>query len=519
MTGVSPFVRRLLARRHVIYVAALAALLVTVLIGGDVPALSAGALFVAVAVVWSAEFQSRAIRRVGSDRERILETQRVVRSVARRLAEQDTALERLRTVAEQGRAAAEASAVATRHAGGDDRRVGGNERRVGGNERPGTPDGQRPRVLFVTSNGSGMGHLTRLLAIARAGDEDFESHFLSLSTAAEIAARRGRPTVYVESQAVSGLSWGEWNRRFASVMREQLRRISPSAVVFDGIQIFRGVHEATAEFGIPLVWVCRGLWKDAVPRDQLRAWRDVAQAVILPAERPLVPDHVASPLGDEDAGLHVVAPIVGVRRSEVLSRTTAIDELGLEEGKKHVLVQLGSGALGSRSDLERAVVDAVTALGADWEPVVFRSPLSAETRGPDGIRTVREYPMSVFLDAFEFSVTSAGYNTVHENLRHGQPAVYVADANMLADDQQLRATRAAEAGLGLVVRRRDEIAAAIRTLSEAGERSRMTARLSEVSADDGARAAARRIAGAIADNRAWKGLRQKTYDPVGEWRS
>lgn len=505
MTGATSLMRRLIAGRHAVYVAALAVLLVAMLTAGDLMAVIAGALFVVVAVVWSAEFQSRAIRRAGTDRERILELQRSVRSMAYQVAEQGIVLERLMTVAEQGRAAAEAQS--------------GVPRRAGLDETPAPADGEGgPRVLFVTSNGSGMGHLTRLLAIARAGGNDFESHFLSLSTAAEIAALRGYPTVYVESQTASGLSWAEWNRRFASVMREQIRRISPSAVVFDGIQIFRGIHEATAESEIPLVWVCRGLWKDDVPRNQLRAWRDVADAVIVPTERPLVTDEVASPLGDNGATLHLVDPIVMTRRSEVLSRAAAIDRLGLDEATKYVLVQLGSGALGSRNDLERAAVDAVTALGAGWEPVVFRSPLSTEATDQDGVRTVCEYPMSRFLDAFEFSVTSAGYNTVHENIRHGQPAVYLADTNMLADDQLLRASAVADAGFGLAAHRRDEIAATVRTLAEPGERSRMTARMTDAGTSDGASSAAGTIAELAARRTARKGLLQKVYDPTGEWR-
>ena len=43
------------------------------------------------------------------------------------------------------------------------------------------PPGERHRVLFVTSNGTGLGHLTRTMAIARRLDERFQPLILTLS--------------------------------------------------------------------------------------------------------------------------------------------------------------------------------------------------------------------------------------------------------------------------------------------------------------------------------------------------
>jgi predicted glycosyltransferase len=42
----------------------------------------------------------------------------------------------------------------------------------------------RARVMFVSSNGTGLGHLTRSMAIARRLDREIEPLFVTLSRAA-----------------------------------------------------------------------------------------------------------------------------------------------------------------------------------------------------------------------------------------------------------------------------------------------------------------------------------------------
>ena len=58
-----------------------------------------------------------------------------------------------------------------------------------GRARPAGP----PRILFATSNGTGLGHLNRAMAIARRLPDDHESSFFTLSGAAPVVAARGLP--------------------------------------------------------------------------------------------------------------------------------------------------------------------------------------------------------------------------------------------------------------------------------------------------------------------------------------
>ena len=60
------------------------------------------------------------------------------------------------------------------------------------------------RVLFTTSNGTGLGHLTRSMAIARRLPEKVEPLFLTLSAAAPVVEGMGFPVEYVASYGNPG---------------------------------------------------------------------------------------------------------------------------------------------------------------------------------------------------------------------------------------------------------------------------------------------------------------------------
>ena len=57
------------------------------------------------------------------------------------------------------------------------------------------------RILFTTSNGTGLGHLTRSMAIARRLPDSIEPLFLTLSAAAPVVERMGFAVEYVPSYA------------------------------------------------------------------------------------------------------------------------------------------------------------------------------------------------------------------------------------------------------------------------------------------------------------------------------
>ena len=79
--------------------------------------------------------------------------------------------------------------------------------------RPTGPS-RTPRILFTTSNGTGLGHLTRSMAIARRLARRVEPLFLTLSAAAPVVERMGFPVEYVASYATPARGNDyRWSRR------------------------------------------------------------------------------------------------------------------------------------------------------------------------------------------------------------------------------------------------------------------------------------------------------------------
>ena len=62
------------------------------------------------------------------------------------------------------------------------------------------------------------------------------------------------------------------------------------------------------------------------------------------------------------------------------------------------------------------------------------------------------YPVSDYLGAVDLMVTNAGYNSFHECVYGGIPAIFVPNESPEMDDQNLRATYAYASGLGLRLR-------------------------------------------------------------------
>lgn len=369
--------------------------------------------------------------------------------------------------------------------------------------------GMSPRVLYVTSNGSGLGHVTRLLAIA--AKSRLDSEFLSPSAAAWVIAESGYRVTQVESQSSSGLSWDQWNREFSHLLDQTLIAGNFSAIVFDGIHVFRGVRLQARRHSLPLIWVCRGLWKPDVDTTHVENWREVADAIIIPSEGKLVSPTASVPAAI-DSGL-VTDPIVFEGARKPLTRAEAKQQLLLDNTKRHVLIQLGSGALGSRQQLEEAAIKAVSKLGDKWEPVVLRSPLNSHgaQQAVDHALVRRAYPSAHLIRAFDFSIVSAGYNTIHENITLRHPALYIPDTNMITDDQQRRADLISKFGGGSVIYDKADLEVAVRAMSQPPTLVAQEHALAGLSSDDGAEAAASLIDDLATRGR--RGLTAKTFLP------
>lgn len=342
----------------------------------------------------------------------------------------------------------------------------------------------RPRVLFMSSNGAGLGHLTRLMAVAER--LDVEREFLTMSTGHGVASYRGHKVSYFPSAAASGLESPVWQRALASFLREFLAERQPDMVVFDGTAVYLGVIHATRISSIPLVWIQRGCWRPERDRHSLQrhAAAEVCDAVVLPGDYGCV----ESPNLGKRIHSAAVGPITLLDRGQVLPPEEALAELSLEAGPRYVLVQLGAGNINDTTALRETAIESVRGLGPEWVPVVVQSPISVNKEPVEGALTVESYPVARQLAAFEFAVGAAGYNFVQECAGFGVPAVLVPNLNTVTDDQRRRAKGIVDLGGAESAETPEELRVAIRSVSEKTES--MRAALSKLSAPSGGAEAA-----------------------------
>lgn len=300
------------------------------------------------------------------------------------------------------------------------------------------------RVLFATSNGTGLGHLTRSLAIAAHLGERFEALFLTLSAAAPVVAGLGHPVEYVASYDRPGAGNDlTWTLRTRERFRAAVREARPALVVFDGTHPYERLLPALRASGAPLVWCRRALWRDDA--DTAPLYRShLFDAVLEPGE---VGEGLRlGPTADRSGEAHSVEPIVLVRRAELLERERAAAGLGLDPGRTTVLVQLGQGP-GVKEAAGR-VVDALRGRD-DVQVAVLGSALAGAAELPAGVvRLGPTYPVARSFRAFDAAVSAAGYNQVHELAALGVPALLVPMPRE-TDDQAARAREAERAGVAL----------------------------------------------------------------------
>lgn len=303
------------------------------------------------------------------------------------------------------------------------------------------------RILFVTSNGTGMGHLTRLLAMANRSSERIEPFFFSLSSAVPVVATYGYGWEYCPSHDELDVSGPEWEPLFTERLAEIIGRFEPSALVFDGVVPYDGFELARQKFpDLVYVWSRRAMWRrDAEPHWLKRSsWFDLT---IEPGEIA-APADTGPTVGRADAVR--VKPITLLDQDDLLDRARARSELGIDPAARAVLITLGAGSLTDlESDLD--VVAKAVEHRRGWQVYATHSPLSRRGKvSRNDITALSVYPMAQYLAAFDATIIACGYNTYHEAIMSGTPTIFVPRSKMV-DDQHARARFAADRGIGIAV--------------------------------------------------------------------
>ena len=345
-------------------------------------------------------------------------------------------------------------------------------------------------VLLCTSNGVGLGHLTRTIAIARhLQARGVVPKILTLSDGVGLGEAYGVEVSYFPHRA--GQNAITWNLKLASRVRSELRVTGARAITFDGTWPYRGFQLALRlrRKAVTAVWVRRAMWKPSMDAG-LQA-SQLFDFIIEPGDYAAAEDKGAT-VTDRNR-THQVAPIRLVQPADLVDRSDARRRLGLDPDRLTVLVQLGRGVIGD--------FDAFAALVAQALPDDTQIVLAARQssiRVPQAI-SVDTYPLAASFSAFDCAISAAGYNTFHESLSLGLPSLFVPNTQTRTDDQEARARWAERAGVALAALPSDEPAQRkkLALLASDEQRTALRAAMQSLPAASGAEEAAALIADAL----------------------
>ena len=310
--------------------------------------------------------------------------------------------------------------------------------------------GERPSIILATSNGTGMGHLARQLAVGLAAIEEARITLFSLSVALPTVTTLGITGEYCPGPDRAWIPQSSWAHYLADRLRFLVEEVEADVVVFDGVAPYRGI--TLARDRVPdtaFVWFRRGMWQPGVNDGQL--WKSgLFDMVIEPGDIAGTADR--GPTAKRPDPVRV--PPVGLL--EVIDRLTrkeAAEQLGIDSHRPTVLLTLGTGRLGDVAGPGEVILDAL-AEQSDWQICVATSAV-ATTSVPHGddprvIELRGVFPLVRYLGAFDAVVSAAGYNAVHEYIPAEMPTMLVPNRMTRTDDQVGRARFLGAQGLALV---------------------------------------------------------------------
>lgn len=306
-------------------------------------------------------------------------------------------------------------------------------------------------VMMISSNGVGLGHLTRLLAVAQRLDHRLEPRFLTFSEAVGIIGEFGYGADYIPSFSRLALDKATWNAFLARRIARFIQIYRPRVAIFDGNHPYAGLIDViTTTPEITWLWIRRPLWKRGHSAEPLTL--DVHfSAVIEPSE--LCASEDVGPTTEAADGVIQVPPTLLVDRSQILSSDEARREIGVRDDEVCVLVQLGAGSNFDFAGIRTAIIsDLARRVGV--RVYELHSPITADAlKNPEaGVDPLVAYPSARLAAGVDLMITGAGYNTFHECMIYGVPTVYVPNEASEMDDQLLRARYAQSVGQAYTLR-------------------------------------------------------------------
>jgi hypothetical protein len=307
----------------------------------------------------------------------------------------------------------------------------------------------KPTIILATSNGIGMGHLARATAVALEMKELANPVIVSVAGGiAELPAATGIRCEYIPGKNRGWVKRNLWDSYLQARLLAVAEETGATVISFDGVVPYPGfIATKIANPNLRLIWVRRGLWQKNALRFALPFQSRLVDKVIEPGD---VARSIDKGPTSRRKDAYLTSPVSLFNADRAKSRSEARSNLGLDQAKPAVLVQLGTGD-GDMNEKMRAALTGL--LGwRELQVVLTKNPVDENGNSlvPEGltVKVVRYFPLADLLFAFDGAIAATGYNSVHELLPAAIPTVFVSNIRG-TDDQDARARWCHESGYAL----------------------------------------------------------------------
>lgn len=295
-------------------------------------------------------------------------------------------------------------------------------------------------VIFMVTNGAGLGHLTRGLAVARRlkqMDPKLNIIFFSTSLATEVIRETGFMFFYIPTKEIMPNSMTDaiWNEYLGRQLNEILDIYHPMALVYDGAYPYMGVLSSLERKRIKSIWIKRECYKEEI--HDLGAIESLFDLVIVPKE-------MSSMQVIDTPRKRYCEPIMYLDKEEAYERDQIRKQLNISDKNRLYYIQLGAGVINETDSLLNNIIKIV--LKEENNRILLGESIIGKKCGiyHPHIFNIRSYPNAQYFKALDIAISAAGYNTFHELLYFGVPSVFIPNMKTSMDDQLARTQMAVE---------------------------------------------------------------------------
>jgi len=307
-----------------------------------------------------------------------------------------------------------------------------------------------PSILFVPTNGVGLGHAQRCSLVASELTVANKAKFAAFPSCLPMLNRYGFDGLALVSR--SDLHAEPHSNDLLNYMRLSSSTDAGDIMVFDGGYVFDSIFRTIANQKLRSVWIRRGLWQAQQNNSVALDREKIFDRVIVPMEAFEELNHQYS----DGPRLKTVGPIVQQPDPAVFDRERLRDSLKKRFGfdfSKLTVTMLGGGVAADRT----AQVQAICA-GMEKRKDTLNLVVTWPTARIDpgwfswkNSRIVRTHHANPLVSACDLFISAVGYNSFHEAMYNAVPTIFIPQMSSFMDDQRARAEAASSRGAAILI--------------------------------------------------------------------